>query len=114
MFLSLVHIHMETCFPRGGAPHTLKKPQIQDKNNESYSPQLIHHTDQHKERVLADSLLEGVRTVAESSVCALWSRTMKATVYVDYKIQYNTFNQKFTSSCTFMTLRQVMRQALLF
>lgn len=41
-----------------------------------YSPQLIDHTNQHEERVLADSLFEGVRTVAETSVCALWSRAI--------------------------------------
>lgn len=43
-------------------------------HDELYSPQLVDHTDQHEERVLADSLFEGVWTVAETSVCALWSR----------------------------------------
>lgn len=42
-----------------------------------YSPQLIHHTNQHKESVLADALLEGVRTVAEPGVCAQWSRSKR-------------------------------------
>lgn len=69
------------------------KPQ----NIPHYSPQLIHHTDQHKESVLADSLLEGVRTVAKASICALWSRTMRTkynntlhfemTVHALYKLQ---------------------------
>lgn len=35
-----------------------------------YLPQLIDDTNQNKEGVLADSLLEGVRTVAECSICA--------------------------------------------
>lgn len=61
--------------------------QVKDKNMESYSPQLIHHTNQHKESVLADSLLEGVWTVAEPGICALWSRTMKRIQYVDYEVQ---------------------------
>lgn len=40
------------------------------------SPQLVDDADQHEEGVLADSLLEGVRAVAETGVCARWSRPM--------------------------------------
>jgi len=54
--------------------------------SESYSPQLIHHTNQDEERVLADSLLEGVWAVAECGVCALWLKTIKPILNSEYKM----------------------------
>lgn len=43
-----------------------------EREGHPYSPQLIHHSNQHKERVLADPLLKCVWTVTEPGICTWW------------------------------------------
>ena len=50
----------------------------------THSPQLVYDAHQHEERVLADSLLKGVRTVAEAGICAVGVKEKQIQMHTEY------------------------------